>query len=237
MFSIHVFLSLSALPCCLHQVAIVLPSSSYRTEYPRQIRHNVASEFIENPVHRLDGAITGTRMLNHSSGLSFLESSFHSPLGTPRASENLHGVADSLLESRFHSQPGIPVASENLHGIAGSPVSHLIQSPYISCPVMSCSRWEPSMCEDAAALARPSSHVPFSTETKTVYVCKHDNCNKKYSRMPDLRRHYRGSHLEDRRFRCGALGCKRAIHGFSRRDKRNEHERKMHIDIGGGILL
>ena len=79
--------------------------------------------------------------------------------------------------------------------------------------------------------------IPFRVETKRVYICTHTGCNKKYSRMPDLRRHYRGSHLEDRRFNCRALGCERAIRGFPRRDKRDVHEKKMHIDIGDGILL
>jgi len=79
--------------------------------------------------------------------------------------------------------------------------------------------------------------IPFRVETKRVYICTHTGCNKKYSRMPDLRRHYRGSHLDDRRFQCRALGCERAIRGFPRRYKREVHEKKMHIDIGDGILL
>ena len=80
-------------------------------------------------------------------------------------------------------------------------------------------------------------NISFRVETKRVYVCTHTGCNKKYSRMPDLRRHYRGSHLDDRPFQCRALGCERAIHGFPRRDKRDVHEKKMHIDIRNGILL
>jgi hypothetical protein len=79
--------------------------------------------------------------------------------------------------------------------------------------------------------------IPHRIETKRVYICTHGDCNKKYSRMPDLRRHYRGSHLDDRRFKCRALGCERATRGFPRRDKRDDHEKKMHIDIGDGILL
>ncbi|KAI4950240.1 hypothetical protein J4E91_004896 [Alternaria rosae] len=82
-----------------------------------------------------------------------------------------------------------------------------------------------------------AANISFRVETKRVYICTYIGCNKKYSRMPDLRRHYRGSHLDDRRFRCRALGCERAIHGFPRRDKRDVHEKKMHIDIGDGILL
>jgi hypothetical protein len=81
------------------------------------------------------------------------------------------------------------------------------------------------------------ANIPFRVEIKRVYVCTHDGCNKKYSRMPDLRRHHRGSHLEDRRFKCRALGCERAIRNFPSRDTRDVHEKKMHIDIGDGILL
>jgi hypothetical protein len=79
--------------------------------------------------------------------------------------------------------------------------------------------------------------IQFRVETKRVYVCMHTGCNKKYSRMPDLRRHFRGSHLQDRRFKCRAPGCERAVRGFPRRDKRDVHEKKMHIGVGNGVFL
>lgn len=82
-----------------------------------------------------------------------------------------------------------------------------------------------------------TTDISFRTETKTVYVCTRDNCNKRYSRLQDLRRHCRGLHLHDHQFKCRALGCERAVRGFPRKDKRDTHEKKMHIDIGDGILL
>jgi uncharacterized Zn-finger protein len=91
--------------------------------------------------------------------------------------------------------------------------------------------------QDTSAYLDTVDEMSFRVETKIVYVCTHENCNKKYSRMPDLRRHYRGAHQDDRRFKCRALGCERAVRGFPRRNKRDIHEQRMHMDIGNGILL
>jgi hypothetical protein len=78
--------------------------------------------------------------------------------------------------------------------------------------------------------------MSFRVETRRVYVCTHEDCDKKYSRMLDLRRHDREAHQDDRRFKCRALGYERAVRGFPRRDKRDIHERKMHVGIGNGIF-
>lgn len=88
-----------------------------------------------------------------------------------------------------------------------------------------------------SSTADVTTDISFRTETKTVYVCTRDNCNKRYSRLQDLHRHCRGFHLHDHQFKCRALGCERAVRGFPRKDKRDTHEKKMHIDIGDGILL
>ena len=66
---------------------------------------------------------------------------------------------------------------------------------------------------------------------KQRHVCPHKGCNKKYSRKPDLGRHYRGEHANDRRFKCRFGGCDRTIRGFARKDKRDVHERKMHMQL------
>jgi hypothetical protein len=78
--------------------------------------------------------------------------------------------------------------------------------------------------------------VPFRVETKTFFVCTEHNCNKRFSRLPDLHRHHRGTHQDLRPFRCRALGCERAERGFPRRDKRDVHERKTHVRMGGLLL-
>jgi hypothetical protein len=31
-------------------------------------------------------------------------------------------------------------------------------------------------------------------ETKQLFVCAYGTCNKRYARLPDLRRHHRGAH-------------------------------------------
>ena len=68
-----------------------------------------------------------------------------------------------------------------------------------------------------------ATNLSFRVETKKVYVCTHGACYKTCSRMPDVRRHHRGAHQDDRRFTCRALGCERAIRDFPRMDKRNAH--------------
>ncbi|KAH6629248.1 hypothetical protein C7974DRAFT_183767 [Boeremia exigua] len=70
------------------------------------------------------------------------------------------------------------------------------------------------------------STIPFRIET--TYACIEANCNKKYSRKPDLVRHYRGAHLHDQRYKCRIAACERSQRGFPRRDKRDDHERKVH---------
>lgn len=67
--------------------------------------------------------------------------------------------------------------------------------------------------------------IPYRIET--TYACLAPSCNKKYSRKPDLIRHYRGAHLHDQRHKCRVPGCERSTRGFPRRDKRDDHERKV----------
>lgn len=71
--------------------------------------------------------------------------------------------------------------------------------------------------------------ISFRVETKQVYICTYGNCNKEYSRKPDLICHYRGAHLNDQRYKCRVPNCERSMRGFSRRDKRDTHERKVHM--------
>jgi hypothetical protein len=71
-----------------------------------------------------------------------------------------------------------------------------------------------------------ASGIPFRVET--TYTCLESSCNRKYSRKPDLVRHYKGAHLRDDTYKCRVPTCERSERGFPRRDKRNDHERKIH---------
>lgn len=68
----------------------------------------------------------------------------------------------------------------------------------------------------------------YRIETKQVFVCAYGTCNNRYARLADLRRHHRGAHQNNDQFKCRASHCPRAIRGFSRRDKRDSHEKSMH---------
>jgi hypothetical protein len=68
----------------------------------------------------------------------------------------------------------------------------------------------------------------YRTETKKIYVCTYKKCNKRFNRIHELHRHHRGTHEKILPFPCRTDGCARAKRGFPRKDKRNDHERKMH---------
>lgn len=60
------------------------------------------------------------------------------------------------------------------------------------------------------------------------FICTYHGCNEKLSRSYDLQRHYASMHSGLRPHKCRIEGCKRAVDGFPRKDKRNDHERKVH---------
>jgi hypothetical protein len=82
--------------------------------------------------------------------------------------------------------------------------------------------------QDQTLVQNAADNLNFRIETKRVFVCAYGTCNKRYARMPDLRRHHRGTHQGNDQFKCRASGCTRAIRGFPRRDKRDSHEKSMH---------
>jgi hypothetical protein len=70
--------------------------------------------------------------------------------------------------------------------------------------------------------------VRYRVKTKEVFICTYANCNKGFGRKPELYRHHRGAHRKERPFKCQARNCERSVRGFPRRDKRDEHFKKMH---------
>jgi len=69
------------------------------------------------------------------------------------------------------------------------------------------------------------------------FVCDTDRCGRPFKRLSDLRRHHDSLHGRQGYFKCRASSlCKRAMSGFPRKDKRDEHERKMHkLNLAVGL--
>lgn len=73
---------------------------------------------------------------------------------------------------------------------------------------------------------------------KLGFVCSEADCGKRFTRRSDLRRHINTRHSNERseRFFCRVADCLRSNtpgsggpgRGFPRRDKRNDHERRVH---------
>lgn len=67
------------------------------------------------------------------------------------------------------------------------------------------------------------------------HVCLWIGCTSKYTfkRAEDLDRHQKTHHMSSQTFYCPIAGCERSAgFGFRRADKRNEHLRAKHADLG-----
>lgn len=108
-----------------------------------------------------------------------------------------------------------------------------IQTPLISTSTTRITD-RPPPSRTPATLTPLTANVSFRIEKIQVHklICTYQDCGKKFSRLPELRRHHRGTHQGHRPYRCRAQSCRRSIDGFPRRDKRDDHERKVH----GGIM-
>ncbi|KAF2729539.1 hypothetical protein EJ04DRAFT_65945 [Polyplosphaeria fusca] len=78
-------------------------------------------------------------------------------------------------------------------------------------------------------MSPPEATLSFRTETKTIYRCTFKDCGKTFSRQHELVRHHKGKHQNQEDHFCSVdKDCERATRGFSRKDKRNDHERQGH---------
>jgi len=68
-----------------------------------------------------------------------------------------------------------------------------------------------------------------------VFRCSMPSCiDETFNRWQDFTRHYNGAHVaEDAgdRFWCQVPDCERAVRPFPRKDKLNDHVRKMHMSV------
>ncbi|KAI1120926.1 hypothetical protein F5Y10DRAFT_272573 [Nemania abortiva] len=85
------------------------------------------------------------------------------------------------------------------------------------------------------ALGPPSTIESFTPETPVSlapdsqrWICDLGSCHHPFSRRQDLVRHRDSVHFRRRTFVCGHAGCRRHVVGFPRKDKRDEHERRVH---------
>jgi hypothetical protein len=73
-----------------------------------------------------------------------------------------------------------------------------------------------------------ADNVRFRVKTKTVFICTFEDCGKELGRKTELYRHHRSAHEQERPFKCHDTACYRSVRGFPRKDKRDDHVRKVH---------
>jgi hypothetical protein len=75
----------------------------------------------------------------------------------------------------------------------------------------------------------------FRRIDKKTLMCMFEECGKMFTRLSDLRRHHSTIHTPSVSYLCPVQDCLRRKHGFARKDKRDEHVRKIHhIQVGNG---
>lgn len=130
--------------------------------------------------------------------------------------------ADILL-SELHSPPIHSISDVD---IISSPnpwlVEELNKNPFSNILPL------PAPKIDGKARSDPTNQPRFRTLGKNAVVCTYNLCGARFSRRSDLKRHHIAIHLRAMTFLCSFSGCARATGGFSRKDKRDNHERKIH---------
>jgi hypothetical protein len=130
--------------------------------------------------------------------------------------------ADVLL-SQLHSPPIHSISDVDIISIPNPRlVEELNKSPFSNIPPLH----TPKIDENAR-----SYHINqprFRTLGKNAVVCTYNACGAQFSRRSDLNRHHKAIHLRAKTFLCSFTNCARATIGFSRKDKRDDHERKIH---------
>jgi hypothetical protein len=66
------------------------------------------------------------------------------------------------------------------------------------------------------------------TKVGERYFCSFPGCSKSFGRISDNRRHVQTVHCQTNVYCCPVQDCCRSNRPFSRKDKRNEHVRKVH---------
>lgn len=61
-----------------------------------------------------------------------------------------------------------------------------------------------------------------------TWVCTINSCGSRFGKYQELARHQNSLHFQRRRYPCRIPGCLRSRRGFPRKDKRDDHEKKVH---------
>jgi hypothetical protein len=92
-----------------------------------------------------------------------------------------------------------------------------------------------SQCGQPRTRDEPSSSAPIGQPClqiigKKSFKCIYNNCGTRFTRISDLKRHHQAVHQCRVSFYCRFDGCRRAARGFVREDKRDDHEKRLHVD-------
>jgi uncharacterized Zn-finger protein len=63
---------------------------------------------------------------------------------------------------------------------------------------------------------------------KKSFLCIYNKCGSQFTRISDLKRHHLDRHVHIKSFYCRFNGCRRAKRGYARKDKRDDHEKRIH---------
>jgi hypothetical protein len=86
------------------------------------------------------------------------------------------------------------------------------------------------LTSDESSTAAPIPQPCVQILGKRSFKCIYNRCESRFTRMADLKRHHADRHQRLVSFYCGFAGCRRAKRGFGRKDKRDDHERRVHLD-------
>jgi len=86
------------------------------------------------------------------------------------------------------------------------------------------------LVSDESGSNSPISYPCLQILGEKSFKCIYNDCGSVFTRLSDLKRHHRGIHKRCVSFYCRFAGCQRARRGFSRKDKRDDHERRLHDD-------
>jgi len=130
--------------------------------------------------------------------------------------------ADMLL-SQLHSPPIYSISDVDIISSSNPRlVEEINKNPFSNIPPL------PSPKMDENARSYPTNQPRFRTLDKNAVICTYNACRAQFSRRSDLNRHYKAIHLRAKTFLCSFIGCARSTIGFSRKDKRDDHKRKIH---------